>query len=62
MQIKLFDRKRSELAQLEAEINQWLTATPKFVTIQRDFHIYHDHGTKEECVLVALWYEPKSTF
>jgi len=62
VQIKLFDRKRSELAQLEAEINQWLATNPKLVTIQRDFHIYHDHGTKEECLLVALWYEPKSTF
>jgi len=62
VQIKLFDRKRSELAQLEVEINQWLAANPKLVTIQRDFHVYHDHGTKEECVLVALCYEPKSTF
>jgi hypothetical protein len=62
MQLKLFDRKLSELGQLEAAINQWLKENPKLVTIQRDFHIYHNHTTKEECLLVALWYEPKSTF
>jgi hypothetical protein len=62
VQLKLFDRKLSELGQLEAEINQWLSANPKLVTIQRDFHIYHNHTSKEECLLVALWYEPRSSF
>ena len=62
MQIKLFDVKLSELTRLEADINQWLAANPKLVTIQRDFHVYHSHGTSEERVMVALWYEPRSSF
>ncbi len=62
MQIKLFDVKLSELTQLEADINQWLAANPKLITIQRDFHVYHSHGTTEERVMVALWYEPRSSF
>ncbi len=62
MQIKLFDVKLSELSRLEADINQWLAANPKLVTIQRDFHVYHSHGTSEERVMVALWYEPRSSF
>ena len=62
MQIKLFDVQLSDLARLEGEINQWLAANPKLVTIQRDFHVYHSHGASEERVMVALWYEPKSTF
>lgn len=61
MQIKLFDKKLLDLAHLEAEINQWLTANPKVVTIQRDLHVYHNHRTGEEDVLVTLWYEPKSS-
>lgn len=60
MQLKLFDQKLSELAQLEADINQWLAANPKLVTIQRDFHVYHNHTTREECIMVALWHEPKT--
>lgn len=60
MQLKLFDRKLSELTQLEADINHWLAANPKLVTIQRDFHVYHNHTTGEECILVALWHEPKT--
>ena len=60
MQLKLFEKKLADLAHLEADINQWLAANPKFVTIQRDFHIYHNHTTREESVLVAMWYEPKS--
>ncbi len=60
MQIKLFDKKLVDLAHLEAEINQWLAANPKLVTIQRDFHVYHNHTTEEESLLVAMWYEPKS--
>jgi hypothetical protein len=60
VQIKLFDKKLVDLAHLEADINQWLTANPKLVTIQRDFHVYHNHTTREESVLVAMWYEPKS--
>lgn len=60
MQLKLFDRKLSEIAQLEADINRWLAANPKLVTIQRDFHVYHNHATKEEGLMVALWYESKT--
>jgi hypothetical protein len=62
VQIKLFDVKLSELIRLEGDINQWLAANPKLVTIQRDFHVYHSHGTSEERVMVALWYEPRSSF
>ena len=61
MQLKLFDKKLADLAQLEADINKWLAANPKLVTIQRDFHVYHNHTTSEESVLVAMWYEPKSS-
>ncbi len=60
MQLKLFDRKLVDLGPLEADINQWLAANPKLVTIQRDFHVYHNHTTGEESILVAMWYEPKS--
>lgn len=62
MQIKLFDVQLSDLARLEGEINQWLAANPKLVTIQRDFHVYHSHTSSEERVMVALWFEPKSSF
>ena len=62
MQLKLFDKKLSDLARLEADINQWLAANPKLVTIQRDFHVYHNHATRDESVLVALWFEPKTGF
>jgi hypothetical protein len=62
VQLKLFDRKLSDLPHLEADINQWLAANPKLVTIQRDFHMYHNHTTREEYVMVALWYEPKTGF
>jgi len=62
VQLKLFDRKLVDLAHLEADINQWLAANPKLVTIQRDFHVYHNHTTREECIMVALWYEPKTGF
>lgn len=60
MQIKLFEKKLVDLSHLEAEINQWLAANPKLVTIQRDVHVYHNHTTREESLLVAMWYEPKS--
>ena len=61
MQLKLFDKKLVDLAHLEADINTWLAANPKLVTIQRDFRVYRNHTTSEESVLVALWYEPKSS-
>ena len=61
MQLKLFDKKLADLVRLEADINTWLAANPKLVTIQRDFHVYHNHTTSEESVLVAMWYEPKSS-
>jgi hypothetical protein len=60
VQLKLFDRKLSDLARLETDINQWLAANPKLVTIQRDFHVYHNHTTREEGIMVALWYEPRT--
>jgi hypothetical protein len=61
VQLKLFDKKLADLPHLEADINKWLAANPKLVTIQRDFHVYHNHTTSEESVLVAMWYEPKSS-
>jgi hypothetical protein len=60
VQIKLFEKKLVDLGHLETEINQWLAANPKAVAIQRDLHVFHSHATREENVLVALWYEPKS--
>jgi hypothetical protein len=36
LQVKLFSRSLSELAGLEAEVNQWLAANPKLIAIQRD--------------------------
>jgi hypothetical protein len=60
VQLKLFERQLADLARLEEDINQWLAANPKLVTIQRDFHVYHNHTTGEESVLVALWNEPKT--
>jgi len=60
VQLKLFDRKLADLGQLEADINQWLSTNPKSITIQRDIHVYHNHATREEGALIALWYETKS--
>jgi hypothetical protein len=60
VQLKLFDRRLAEIGQLEADINQWLSASPKSIAIQRDIHVYHDHAKREEGALVALWYETKS--
>jgi len=62
MQTKLFWGSLSDLPALEADINSWLAANPKLVTIQRDVSVYHNHATGDEQALIALWYEPKSSF
>jgi hypothetical protein len=61
MQVKLFSKPLSDLAVLEVEVNQWLAANPKLITIQRDNAVYHDHGSGAQGVLLTLWYEPKSS-
>jgi hypothetical protein len=61
MQVKLFSKSLAELAGLETEVNQWLAANPKLITIQRESAVYHDHATGGEGVLLTLWYEPKGS-
>jgi hypothetical protein len=61
MQVKLFSRSLADLAGLEAEVNQWLAANPKLITIQRESAAYHDHATGGDGVLLTLWYEPKGS-
>jgi hypothetical protein len=61
MQVKLFSKSLADLAGLEAEVNQWLAANPKLITIQRDSAVYHDHATGGDGVLLTLWYEPKGS-
>jgi hypothetical protein len=61
MQVKLFSRPLTDLGGLENEVNQWLTANPKLITIQRDNAVYHDHSSESEGVLLTLWYEPKGS-
>ncbi len=56
MQIKVFRRPMKEVQQLEAEINEWLRANGKSVTIQRDSHVYHNHVTGEDDLVVMVWY------
>ncbi len=61
MQVKLFSGPLADLARLEAEVNQWLAANPKLITIQRECVVYHDHSAGAEGVLLTLWYEPKGS-
>lgn len=61
MQVKLFSRPLTDLADLEAEVNRWLAANPKLITIQRDAEVYLDHASGKEGVLLMLWYEPKGS-
>jgi hypothetical protein len=61
MQVKLFSGPLADLANLEAEVNRWLAANPKLITIQRDADVYHEHATGKEGVLLILWYEPKGS-
>ncbi len=56
MQIKVFKRPIKEAQQLESEINDWLRANNSFVTIQRESHVYHNHGTTEDDLVVMVWY------
>ncbi len=56
MQIKVFRRPIKEVQQLEAEINDWLKANTSLVTIQRDSHVYHNHASGENDLVVMLWY------
>jgi hypothetical protein len=59
MQVKLFAQALPDLNGLEAAVNQWLSANPKLIPIQRESAVYHDHATGGEGVLLTLWYEPK---
>ena len=61
MQVKLFSKPLADLAGLEADLNQWLAANPKLITIQRESAVYHDHAKGGEGVVVTLWYEPKGS-
>ena len=56
MQIKVFRRPMKEVQQLEAEINDWLKTDSRSVTIQRDSHVYHNHATGEDDLVVMVWY------
>ena len=56
MQIKVFRRPMKEVQQLEAEMNDWLKANAGFVTIQRDSHVYHNHASGEDDLVVMVWY------
>jgi hypothetical protein len=56
MQIKLFKRAIKDLQHLEAEVNDWLKANARSVTIQRDSHVYHNHATGEDDLVVMVWY------
>jgi hypothetical protein len=62
MQTKLFRGGLADLPALEADINHWLTANPKLISIERDVSVYHDHATGEEQALIVMWCEPKSSF
>jgi hypothetical protein len=59
MQVKLFAHPLVDLGSLEANVNQWLAANPKLISIQRESAVYHDHATGGEGILLTLWYEPK---
>ncbi len=61
MQVKLFSKPLAALTDLEVEVNRWLAANPKLITIQRDSAVYHDHATGGEVVLLTLWHEPKGS-
>ena len=56
MQIKVFMRPVKEVQQLEAEINEWLKTNSASVTIQRDSHVYHNHKTGEDDLVVMIWH------
>lgn len=56
MQIKVFRRPMKEMQQLEAEVNDWLKANVGLVTIQRDSHVYHNHTSGEDDMVVLVWY------
>jgi hypothetical protein len=59
MQVKLFRGMLADLPVIETELNQWLAANPKLISIQRESAVFHDHATGGEGVLLTLWYEPK---
>jgi hypothetical protein len=61
MQVKLFRGTLADLTVIETEVNRWLAANPKLISIQRENAVYHDHATGSEAVLVTLWYEPKGS-
>ncbi len=56
MQIKVFRHPLKDMQHLENEVNDWLKANTNFVTIQRESHVYHNHTTGEDDMVVLLWY------
>ena len=56
MQIKVFRHPLKDMQHLETEVNDWLKANATFVTIQRDSHVYHDHTSGEDDLVVLVWY------
>ena len=56
MQIKVFRRAIKDLQHLEAEVNDWLKANARSVTIQRESHVYHNHATGEDDLVIMVWY------
>ncbi len=59
MQVKLFRQRVAELSALETDVNQWLSANPKLIPIQRETSVFHDQGAGAEQVLISVWYEAK---
>jgi len=56
MQIKVFRRPLREIPQLEGEVNEWLKTNSASVTIQRESHVYHNHVTGEDDLVVMIWH------
>ena len=54
MQIKVFRRPLREAQELESDINEWLKANSRSVTIQRDSHVYYNHATEEDDLVMMV--------
>ncbi len=59
MQVKLFHHPAAQVDALESEVNQWFSANPKAIPIQRDASVFHDRKADEAHVLITIWYELK---
>jgi hypothetical protein len=60
MQVKVFRRAMKDFQHLEAEVNEWLKANARSVTIQRESHVYHNHVTGEDDMVIMVWYGPRN--